>query len=131
MDATTFRADFPEFASTTVYPDSSIAFWLNVSQYYLSETVFVGMYPYAQELFVAHNLAQSGVARAAAASGGVPGGGVSGGVGVVASKSLEKGSISYDTAASTIKDAGNWNATAYGVRLYDLILRFGAGGMQL
>jgi hypothetical protein len=51
--------------------------------------------------------------------------------GPVASKSIDKVSVSYDTAAAAMKDAGDFNLTTYGVRYLRIAKMMGAGGLQL
>jgi hypothetical protein len=38
-------------------------------------------------------------------------------------------SVSYDTAAVTLTDAGHWNATTYGIQFWQLQQMAGAGGI--
>ena len=127
MDAATFRSDFPAFASTTKYPDAQVNFWLNMALIWFDPVLWDNMLNYATELFVAHNLAQQGSDNAIAAFGGAPGLTQ----GVLSSKSVAQGAMGFDTGATTVPGAGNWNATSFGVRLYELMNIFGSGGMQL
>lgn len=128
MGAATFRTDFPEFASTTDYPDAQVNFWIGLAGQLLNADRFADILPYATELYTAHHLALQKKNLLVVASGGVPGMAVSG---PMSSKAVDKVSASYDTQAITYKDAGHWNATTYGLQFYNLILMFGAGGIQL
>lgn len=127
MDIATFRADFPEFASVTTYPDASVQFWLTLAPKLISEERWGDVFDQGVELFVAHNLSLGQMALKAAAGGGAPG--VTGGL--VASKTVDKLSISYDTSAAMLPEAGHWALTTYGLRYLQLVMMFGAGGMQL
>lgn len=126
MDPATFRTDFPEFGNTTTYPDSSVNFWLNLAGLLILPTVWGDVQPYATELFIAHNLALEQLAQRAAASGGVPGLTA----GVTSGKTVDKLSITYDTTAGLVKDAGHWNLTTYGTRFIMLANLAGMGGYQ-
>jgi hypothetical protein len=117
-----FRTDYPEFADTTKYPDSAVQYWLTVAMQMIPAQLWAGMYDTGIELFIAHNLV---VEQRAAAGGG------SGGMGIVSSKSVGRASVSYDTSLGLEQDAGVWNTTLYGTRMYRLIRMFGAGGLQL
>lgn len=75
-------------------------------------------------LYAAHYLTAYG----STASGGNGNGGM---LGVVASKSVDGASVSYDTSTGTEEGAGFWNMTAYGRELYQLMQIFGAGGIQI
>lgn len=75
-------------------------------------------------LFVAHNLMLSAQAKRSATNGG---GVVSASSSLVASKAVDKVSVSYDTTATTTAGAGLWNATVYGQRLYAMIRACGSG----
>ena len=48
----------------------------------------------------------------------------------MSAKSVDKVSVSYDTQASVSPDAGHWNLTIYGQRMWTLIQMFGAGPVQ-
>ncbi len=128
MDAATFRADFPEFSSTLDYPDAQVNFWLGLAGQMLNTDRFADMLPFATELYTAHHLVLARKNLLSVQAGGVPGVST---VAPMSSKSVDKVSASYDTQAVTYKDAGHWNATMYGLQFYNLILMFGAGGIQL
>lgn len=79
-------------------------------------------------LFIAHHaVLERKALDAAAQPGGVPG--VS--TGVINSKSVDKVSVGYDTAAGTEEGAGHWNLTVYGIRLKSLFNMMGAGPVQV
>ena len=127
VTAASFRVDFPEFASTGTYPDATVNFWLGLSGKMLDANRWGDLLDYGTELFVAHNLTLAVRDQKASAFGGVPGAGH----GVLASKTIDKVSMSYDTALAGVEGAGNWNLTTYGTRYIQLARMVGAGGLQL
>lgn len=127
MDITTFRTNFPEFSSTTDYPNTLITFWAGVAETLLREDVWVDMYQTGVQLYVAHELVLARQNQLSAATGGVPG--QSGGI--ASSKTVGSVSVGYDLNSNSEKDAGFWNLTNYGKQLYRLIKIFGAGCVQL
>ena len=68
-----FRVDYPEFADTTAYPDSGVAYWITVAGLLLNPRRWQDMLDVATELFVAHNLVLERQAQKSAAAGAVPG----------------------------------------------------------
>lgn len=123
----TFRADFPEFTSTTTYTDAQVNLYIGLAGKLLNADRWGDVLDYGTELFAAHHLALQAREAAAALAGG--------GVGVVtgpqASKAVGNVSAAYNSQAATFADAPFWNATAYGIRLYQLARLMGAGGVQL
>lgn len=120
VDRSTFIAVFPEFDDESKYPVAAVEFWIAQA---------LGLYPlnrYGAQtdlvimLYVAHNLALGVIAGAS--------GGVAGSFAPVASKAVGSVSKSMDTSAVTSADAGIWNGTAYGQRLYALLRGFATGG---
>lgn len=127
VTAASFRADFPEFASTTTYPDAMVSVWLAAAGNLLDAARWGALLDLGTELFIAHNLVLGARDQKAATNGGT-GGAASG---VMSSKSVDKVSVSYDTGAGTIEGAGAWNLTTYGVRYLQLARLVGAGGLQI
>ncbi|QEE24583.1 DUF4054 domain-containing protein [Rhodanobacter glycinis] len=127
MDAAQFRTDFPEFADAAIYPDATVNLWLGVAQVTLSADRWGALLDLGTELFIAHHLAVGAGNTKAAAAGGIPG---SAG-GVVSSKSVDKVSVSYDTAAGTLEGGDFWNRTTYGIEFLRYARMMGAGGIQL
>lgn len=127
MDISTFRTNFPEFASTSVYPDAQITFWAGVAETLLVQNVWGTSYGFAVNLYVAHEITLATQNSQAAAVGGSPGqhGGIAN------SKAVGAVNVAYDAATQTEKDAGWWNRTTYGQQLYRLIRMFGSGAVQL
>lgn len=119
-----FNAAFPEFSNLTVYPAGQFEFWSSQAYLQLNAGRFGSSLDLAVMLFVAHNLVLSAQASKSAARGG---GAVAGTSGLVASKAVDKVSVSYDNATATTAGAGLWNATVYGQRLYAMMRAFGAG----
>jgi len=124
MDAATFRTQFPEFANTTTYPTEQVDFWLGIGELLLRPEVWRTMYNQGLALFTAHHLSIAAQNAKSAASGGIPGATT----GMVASKSVDKVSISYNANEIAYKGAGFWNLTTYGLQFWNLIRMFGAGG---
>ncbi|KFC07532.1 phage protein [Trabulsiella guamensis ATCC 49490] len=122
-----FRADFPEFADKTRYPDASVNFYLLQADTILNQDVLGDQFVYLSELFTAHYTELRGRNLAAASAGGVS----TAGSGVAASKSVDKVSVSYDNSGTINPDAGFWNKTGYGQEFFWWWSMFGAGGRQL
>ncbi|HDR8927233.1 DUF4054 domain-containing protein [Burkholderia vietnamiensis] len=127
MTPTDFRTNFPEFSDTTTYPDSLVQFWMTVAVSLVNADRWAELTDMGVALVTAHHLALAVKDQKMAAVGGAPGQ-VSG---PQSSKSVDKVSASYDTAAVAIKDGGFWNATMYGVRYLSLAQMMGSGGIQL
>jgi hypothetical protein len=122
-----FRSDFPEFGSTTVYPDGQLTFWLTLGSLLINADRWGDVVNFGVELYMAHNLALGARAQEQAASGGIPGTAS----GMLSSKSIDKVSASYDTASVAEEFGGSWNLTTYGQRLYRLMQQFGSGPLQI
>lgn len=127
IDTTQFRKDFPAFADTTAYTEAAIRLWLSVAVNMVNEDRWGALYNLGLELVVAHHLVLAARDEALAAAGAVPGAVQ----GVVASKAVDKVSVSYDAASVTNSGDGFWNMTSYGIRFRSLAKQFGAGGLQL
>ena len=127
MDAATFRADFPEFADTTAYPNGQVNFWIAAASKLLNADRWADMLDLGAELFTAHHLTIGKRDQTAAAAGGIPGQVQ----GIQTSKAVDKVSASYDASAIAYDNAGFWNATSYGMRFFQLARMVGAGGVQL
>lgn len=123
-----FRAVFPEFASTTIYPDTQVQFWLTLAGKMLIVCRWGDVLEEGTYLYAAHNLyLQPRVSGSLTDPG--PAGAAGGGM--VSQKSVDKVSISYDTASVAVEGGGDWNATSYGRRFYQLMMLIGAGAIQL
>lgn len=121
------RTDFPEFSSSTSYPDAVVNFWLGVAGNMLIANRWGNMLSVGIELYAAHNLVLEAQAAMTTAVGGIPG--VS--KGPVSGESIDKGSVSYDSVTASEGGAGNWNLTTYGSRFIRMAKMFGAGGLQI
>lgn len=124
---TKFRTDFPEFSDAENYSDAQVSFWLSIADRMLIESRWGDVVDQGRELFAAHNLVLGRQAMASSSAGGAPGIGS----GLVASKSVDKVAVSYDTTSGIEPGAGHWNLTTYGTRFIWLANMMGAGGMQL
>jgi hypothetical protein len=122
-----FRADFPEFADSSQYPDSSVDGAIALSAYFVNVARWEDLTDYAIKLITAHQLVVGATNLAQSANGGRAGA-VSG---VLTSKSVGDVSASYDTGSVLITDAGFWNTSSYGVRFLQLSRLMGAGAIQL
>lgn len=127
MDIAAFRAAFPEFSSTTIYPDAQITFWSTLAAKMVLQNVWCGCWTQGVQLYVAHEITLAAQNVKASASGGVPGS--SGGV--ANSKTVGSVSVGYDSTVTSEKDAGYWNLTNYGKQFIRLARIFGAGAIQL
>lgn len=127
MDIATFRTNCPEFTNTTTYPDAQVTLWLTVAGNRIDPGAWGVLADLGTQLFVAHNLALYARRQKVAAFGGIPGATQ----GVLTAKAVDKVSASYDAASTTHEDAGNWNATDYGVQFWEYAEMMGAGGAQL
>ena len=123
VDEATFRATFPEFSDATEYPSAQFVFWEAEAERELSASRFGDSLVTAVCLFIAHNLSLSARAAKTAATGGASGGTFA----AVSSKSVGSVSVSYDNSVSSYADAGEWNATGYGQRLYRMLKAFNTG----
>lgn len=121
-----FRERFPEFTEEA-YPDEAVEYRLVIARAFFADSRWPGIArEHAVGLYAAHFLALLGSMKS---GGDGSSGGASGGL--VASKSVDGVSVSYDTGSSTVQGAGHWNQTAYGRELYMLIRAFGSGGVQI
>jgi len=127
MDVTTFRQNFPEFADSARFTDTQAQFFLTIGETMLNADRWGALLDYGLGLFVAHHLAIASRDVAAADMGGVPGAVT----GPTSSKSVDKVSVSYDTGAVSLNDAGFWNMSSYGIRFWNTVRMVGAGGIQL
>lgn len=122
-----FRAQFPEFASTADYPDTSLTPWLAVAVKFVNAARWGTLSDFGVSLWLAHNLVVNRANVRAAAAGKAPGGSS----GVVSSKSVDSASISFDTVVAAEKDAGWWNLSNYGKQFYRYSQMMGAGPLEV
>lgn len=127
MDIALFRADFPEFADSARFPDSTITFWSDMGEQLISVDRFGALWTKATELFTAHNIVLAAGSVAASTAGGLPGG--SGGS--VSSKAVGSVNVSYDSGGVMLPNSGHWNQTTYGRQYIQLVPLMGRGAVQL
>lgn len=127
MNIGAFRTSFPEFASTTTYPDSMINFWAGLAEKLVRPCVWGDCVTQGVQLYVAHEITLAAQNAASASVGGTPG---SQG-GIASSKTVGSVSVGYDSASTSEKNAGWWNLTNYGRQFFRLAQIFGAGAIQL
>ncbi len=138
INAASFREAFPEFGSTTTYPDAQVNYWIAMAKVLLPVSVW-GVSPTAIEnpptteidfgysLFTAHNLALAQQREKASKTGAVPGLAT----GPINQKSVGPVSVSYDTQAAIELDASHWNMTTYGIQFISLARMMGAMPIQV
>jgi hypothetical protein len=122
-----FRAAFPAFASTTLYTDPAIQFWIDIGTKLQNPGRWGDLFDYGIQLFVAHNLVVDYQSNKAGALGQKPGQIE----GAVTSGSVDKVSYSRDTQSAMEPDAGHWNLSTYGLRYIRLLRMCGAGPLQV
>lgn len=127
MDIQKFRTEFPEFSDTTAYPSTQIEFWAGIAEQQVRECVWGTMRDNGVKLYVAHEITLAYQNAKTGRVGGMPG--TSGGV--ANSKTVGSTTVSYDSNATSEKDAGYWNLTNYGKQFIRLARIFGAGVIQL
>ena len=118
-----FLRQFPEFASITLYPANVVEAWIIPAVEQMNAYRFSDQYNLAVCLYVAHNVTLAARELKASANGKSV---VGEAYGPVASKTIDKLSISYG-ATSSIEGAGAYNLTSYGQRLYKLIQSYSSG----
>lgn len=118
-----FVTAFPEFANPATYPAGQINFWIPHAYAQLNAVRYGTQLGLAAMLFVAHNITLSARNAASAATGQI----VGQQQGVTTGKSVGEVSISYDASAALNKDAGFWNTTTYGSRLFQMMQSYGVG----
>lgn len=127
-----FLTDFSEFdtsksKSKVQISPSTIMYYLNLAPMMLNANRFCELFYLAVELFVAHHVVLETLAQNDMKAGSLPGLAK----GIVAGKSAADVSISYDTGSVLEPNAGHWNYTVYGKRLYSLMMNVAAGPLQI
>lgn len=122
-----FRANFPEFTSSSDFSNATIQFWLDLAYQMLNASRWLNQLDIGAQLFTAHNIALEAKALKESQNGGIPGQNT----GPINSKSVDKVSVGYDTGAGIVPDAGHWNLTTYGTRFIWMLRMFGAGPIQV
>lgn len=127
MDIPAFRTEFPEFADSTVYPTTQIAFWAGLAEAQVLECIWKTQRNVGVSLYVAHEITLAAQNKKTAAVGGAPGtfGGVAN------NKTVGSVTVGYDSTTTGEKDAGYWNLTNYGKQFIRLVRIFGARPIQL
>lgn len=127
FDIPAFRASFPEFASTEVYPTPQVQLWVDLASQMVDPCIWKRTWIMGVSLYVAHELVLASQNLNAAKIGGSPG--QSGGI--ASQKTVGSVSVQFDPTTSTEKDAGYWNLTNYGKQFIRLVRIFGARCVQL
>ena len=122
-----FRKDYPEFGNAEAYPESAVTYYLTWATIMLNPLRWGSVLPLATELYAAHYLTEERKAflnsRVGLAAGDVSG--------PLQAKSVDKVSLTYDMSSVVDADAGDWNQTIYGRRLWRLIMMAGMGPVQV
>lgn len=118
-----FRTARPEFSSITDFPDATVSAQIASAGLRIKDDVWGDLSDLGIELLVAHNLSMGKRAQRGGSTGSAGG--------LIASKSVDKVSISYDTSTYTFDGAGAFNLSIYGVEFWQLANMMGAGGWQL
>lgn len=126
VTAASFRGHFPEFTSTTDYPDTQVQFYLDIAPNLISSDRWGKSFDMGVELFVAHNITLD-AREVRAARSGIPGTLT----GPVNNRSVDKASVGYDTGSVVDTRGGPWNLTVYGARYYRFAMMFGIGPLQV
>jgi hypothetical protein len=126
ITVTQFRANFPEFTSATVYPDSMIGMWLQFAYLLLSSRRWRQALDLGAQLYTAHQIVLQGLSVAEAGNGAPPGMAP----GPINSKTAGELTLAYDTGVSSTSDDGSWAQTRYGTMFVKLARQFGSGPVQ-
>lgn len=118
------RSDFPEFSPT---PEALLEMWLNVAVQQVNTARWGALATLGWELLTAHYTSLALQDQRTNNVGGVPG------VvnGPMTAKSVDKVSVSKDTASVTLERGGDLNMTSYGIRFLRIGRTVGAGGIQI
>jgi len=127
VDTCEFKKVFPEFVDDEKYSPSQIEYWGSIADLRLNADRWGDLITHGKYLFIAHNIALSAQAVAAANKGAS----VLQSTGLISNKSVGDVSIGYDTGASNEENGGNYNLTRYGRELLRLARIVGIGGAQL
>lgn len=126
----TFRQNFPEFQDQSRFSDAAVNLWLAFSASLVNPDVWNAdggtLADLGTQLVIAHHLVLGERDAKASQAGGTPGTVT----GPQASKSVDKVSVSYDSGAVRLEDAGFWGLTSYGLRFLTIARVLGAGGGQ-
>lgn len=126
VTASSFRAAFTAFSSTTAYSDAEIEFWIAFALLQHNAVRWGNSLDMGVMLFIAHNLALEANAKKAQASGQ----GAGAIVGTLTSITADK--VSWTRAPAPTNPAdGHWGLTSYGLRWKQLARMFGSGGIQV
>lgn len=124
MNIPAFRAAFPEFADTEVYPTAVVTFWATLAEAQVRARVWKSQWPVGVNLYVAHELVLAAQNQKTSQYGGAPGTFA----GPANNKTVGGASVGYDSQVTSEKDAGYWNLTNYGKQFIRLARLYGAGG---
>lgn len=124
---TAFRLMLPEFSDSVKYTDPLVQMWMNVATKLVNAERWGDLTEFGVNLLTAHYVVLAVRTHEQAAGGKTPGQVT----GVLTSKSADGLSASYDVSSMTIKDAGDYNLTTYGIRFAKLARMMGAGPLHV
>jgi len=122
-----FRQRFPEFRDPALYPNAVLDFWAGIAGAIVNGDRWGQLHDHGVSLVLAHHLVIAGRNKEASEVGGTPGEVK----GPLNSRTVDKVTNSWNSAAVSEKDAGFWNSTSYGQEYIRLARWIGAGGIQL
>ena len=122
-----FRNQFPEFRDSSIWTDEALELWIQIANASLDTNRWRQYYRMGVSLFVAHMLALGKMSELQVQRGGVPGMNM----GLVASKSVNGVSISYNNSLAVMQGGGHWNLTSYGLRFLYFAQMVGSGPVQI
>jgi hypothetical protein len=118
FDINAFRENFPDFSSTTTYPDSMLTYWGAIALALHSYGVFTDLYDHVTSLYVAHKSILQAGNIAESAGNAVPNQ-VSG---ALTGATVGNVTTNYASSqASTFKSSGDFVETVYGRQYLDLL----------
>lgn len=122
-----FRKHYPEFGSIENYPNSAVEYYLTWATILMNPERWLSALPLAVELYAAHFLSEEYAAFQNSRLN-QPAGSISG---PVSARSVDKVSLTYDVNSVVDTDAGDWNQTIYGRRLWRMVMIAGMGPIQV
>ncbi len=118
FDVEQFRENFPDFSSTTTYPDSMLVYWGAIAYALHSYEVFTTLYDHVTSLYVAHKaILQAG--NVSESSGNAVPNQFSG---AISGTTVRDVTVNYvPSQASTFKSGGDFTETVYGRQYLDVL----------
>lgn len=121
MDKAAFRASFPEFTVPS-FPDPIVNFWSVLAETLVDSDAWGNLHDQGIFLLTAHYLSMAKMSSGSVSSGDT---------GQITQQKVGDVSVSYDSMAGSVTNAGAYNRTLYGKQYYELVNLVGAGAIQL